>query len=182
MRASVDGLGTATSLAHALPAVYQEDDFTMRFVGAFDAVLAPVLLSLDTIDAYLDPRLAPPDFLPWLAGWLGLEIDENWDDEQARRMIGSAVELFRWQGTRRGVQALVLAWTGLLPDALEVVDTGGATWSPVPQSEPPGDPTPELVVRLRIAPQDAPDLPRLRRFLATTAPAEVPVRVELLPV
>lgn len=180
MRGHIDDLATPTSLAHALPAVFQEDEFTVRFVRAFDDVLAPLYLSLDTVDAYLDPDLTPPDFLPWLGGWVGLELDENWDEDQARRLVASATRLFALQGTVAGVRALVLAWTGLPPDALEVVDSGGTSWSPAPLSEPPGDAIPELVVRLRIAPDERPDVTRLRRFVERTAPAQVRVRVELL--
>lgn len=180
MRGHVEDLTPPTSLAHALPAVFQEDDFTVRFVRAFDDVLAPVYLSMDTIDAYLDPDLTPSDFLPWLAGWVGLDLDENWTDDQARRLIATATRLFALQGTVAGVRALVLAWTDLPPQALEIVDSGGTAWSPAPLSDPPGDEVPELVVRLRIGRDERPDLERLRRFVQRTAPAQVPVRIELL--
>lgn len=180
MRGHIDGLPTPASLAHALPAVFQDDDFTMRFVRAFDDVLAPLFLTLDTVDAYLDPALTPVDFLPWLGGWVGLDLDENWSDEQARRLVSSATSLFAWQGTVAGVEALVMAWTGLSADALEITDSGGTSWSPAPLSEPPGHEVPELVVRLHIAPDEQPDVARLRRFVAQTSPAQVRVRVELL--
>ena len=179
MRGHIDDLTTPTSLVHALPAVFQED-FTVRFVRAFDDVLAPLFLSIDTVDSYLDPALTPVDFLPWLGGWVGLDLDENWSEEQARRLVATATRLFALQGTVAGVRALVLAWTGLAPDALEVLDSGGTTWSPAPLSAPPGEEVPELVVRLRIAPDEQPDVPRLRRFVERTTPAHVRVRVELL--
>src|SRR4051812_4883430 len=88
-RGTVAGLASPHSLAAALPALYQEDDrasthpnMAQRFTSAFDELLAPVFLCLDNVDAYLDPMLAPPDFVDWLAGWLGLDLDENWPLER----------------------------------------------------------------------------------------------------
>lgn len=182
MRAHVPGLHMATSLAHSMPAVFQQDEFTVQFVSAFDDVLAPVLQTLDCVDAYLDPDLTPPDFLPWLAGWVGLAIDENWTEEQTRRLVRSATELFSWQGTVHGVHALVTAWTGLAPDAMEIFDSGASTWSGLPWAEPPGDPEPEVVVRLHITREEEPDVVRLRRFVERLSPAEVRVRIELVPI
>ena len=53
-------------LADALPALFQEDGFTQRFMSAFDAALAPVFATLDNLPTYFDPWLTPPDFLEWL--------------------------------------------------------------------------------------------------------------------
>ena len=71
-------------LGERLPALYQEDSFTQRLLAAMDQVLAPVLGSLDSLDAYLDPSLAPEDFLHWLAGWLGFALDESWPLERSK--------------------------------------------------------------------------------------------------
>ena len=61
-----------------LPALYQEDEFAQRWTSGLDVVLAPIFHSMDNIEAYLDPRLAPADFLDWLASWMGLVADETW--------------------------------------------------------------------------------------------------------
>ena len=58
--------------------MYQDDSFALGFTAALDEVLAPVFNSLDNLDSYLDPELSPEDFLDWLAGWLGLVLDEDW--------------------------------------------------------------------------------------------------------
>ena len=69
MRGAVPGLPTPHPIGLALPALYLDDGFTQRFTAGLDEVLAPVLLTLDCLDAYLDLELAPPDFLDWLAGY-----------------------------------------------------------------------------------------------------------------
>src|SRR4029453_7641000 len=72
MRATAAGLATPPPIGEHLPALFQEDEFAQRFVGALDEVLAPVFAVLDCLDAYLDPWLAPPDFVDWLADWVAL--------------------------------------------------------------------------------------------------------------
>ena len=59
-------------LAPTLPALLQEDAFLTRFTAGLDDVLAPVVATLDSLDSYVDPALAPEDFLDWLAGWVAL--------------------------------------------------------------------------------------------------------------
>src|ERR1700736_4021559 len=99
MRAAVSGLTSPHPLGPALPAVYQEDDFTQRWMAGFDEVLAPVLCTLDNLDVYFDPDLAPHDFVAWLAGWVGLAVEDTWTSEALRRVVEQAVELYRWRGT-----------------------------------------------------------------------------------
>src|SRR4030088_409600 len=96
---------TPHPLASYLPAIYHEDGLYLRFVSAFDTALAPVFARLDNLDAYLDPRLTPPDFLEWLAGWVGFALDERWPLEKRRAFVLHAVDLYRRRGTVRGLEA-----------------------------------------------------------------------------
>src|SRR5215218_8802780 len=59
------------SLRHGLPAVYQDSDFAMRFVGALEQVLDPIHATLDGLHHHLDPDHAPRGFLDLLCAWLG---------------------------------------------------------------------------------------------------------------
>lgn len=180
MRAAIPDLPTPHPLGYALPAVYQDDDFTMRFVAAFDHVVAPILMTLDNLDAYLDPALTPPDFLPWLSGWVGLDPDRNWSVPQQRRLIARAVDLWQWRGTRRGLLALVTAFAGVDPDAVEIRDSGGVDWSQAPVSPVPGSPSPTVRVRVTVDDPDEVDRDRLERLVATAVPAETEATVEVL--
>lgn len=179
MRGMVDGLPNPHQLISGLPAVYRDDEFTSRFVSAFDEVLAPVLSTLDNLDAYLDPDLCPPDFLPWLAGWVELELDGNWSLAQQRRLVATAVELARWHGTRRGVVELVCRYTGVEPDAVEVVDSGGVTWSLTPGRAAPESGEPRVTVRVRVPDPGGVDAARLERLVRRAVPAHVACTVDV---
>ncbi len=178
MRGLVDDLPNPNPLVTALPAPFQGQPFTERFLSAFDDAVAPILLTLDTMDAYLDPALTPPDFLPWLAGWVGLELDENWSLHQQRRMVGQAVELLRWRGTRRGTSSLIEDYLGISADRIEIEDTGGVAWSPTPDADPPGSAPPSVRVRVRVG-EDEIDVRRLERLVAAAIPAHVAWEIEV---
>ena len=67
-RGAVDGLRSRMPIGPSLPAVYHGDDFCQRLTTVFDDALSPVVTTLDCFDAFLDPALAPADFVEWLAG------------------------------------------------------------------------------------------------------------------
>jgi phage tail-like protein len=90
MRAAVPGLGHPHPLGLSLPALFQEDDFAQRLCAALDEVTAPVISTLDCIDAYFDPFLAPDDFLAWLSGWVAVALDEAWTEERRRLLVSTA--------------------------------------------------------------------------------------------
>ena len=50
-------------LRDGLPALYQDGDFGMRFVGALEELLDPIVAMLDALPAHFDPDLAPRDIL-----------------------------------------------------------------------------------------------------------------------
>src|SRR5215217_1866979 len=64
-------------LRGGLPALYQDGDFGMRFVGALEELLDPIVAVLDGLPYHFDPNFAPPDILDLLAAWLGVDLDET---------------------------------------------------------------------------------------------------------
>lgn len=178
MRTGIRGLPTPHPIADRLPAVYLDDRFTPRFTAALDEVLAPVFAILDGLPGYLDPRLAPPDFLDWLAGWVALEIDESWTPRQRRELVANAVELHRWRGTRRGLAAHVRLLTG---GEVEIADSGGCSSSGRPGGPLPGDSPARAVVRVRVPDPESVDRQRLRATVAASVPAHVAITVDVLP-
>lgn len=177
MRAAVPGLETPHPLGLAMPGIYHDDDFCQRFLAGFDEVLAPVFCTLDNLDAYFDPALAPEDFVDWLAAWVGIALDENWSVERRRALVAQAAELYRWRGTRRGLAAHVAVYTGSEP---EVVDSGGCVWSPVPGGEVPGAWPPQVTVRVRVPDPAAVDLRRIEAIVAAAKPAHVAHVIEVV--
>jgi phage tail-like protein len=177
MRGLVEGLPNPHAIVQFLPGLLQEDAFVQRLVAGLDDVLAPILLSLDNLDAYLDPATAPPDFLEWLGEWVGIAFDENWPLDQQRALVAGAVDLFHWRGTVRGLSAHVALYTGVEPD---IEETGGCSWSPNPNSDLPGHAEPSLIIRVQLSNRNDVDVSRLNRIVSASKPAHIPHRVEIL--
>jgi phage tail-like protein len=146
MRGTPSGFGTAYPLAALLPAVFQEDDLLMRFTAAIDELLAPAISSLDCLAAYVDPALAPPDYLGWLAAWVGIELDETWPVERQREAVAQAVGLHRHRGTLAGLRDQVELASG---GEVEISESGGVTWSLEPTGRQTVEAPAEITVTVR---------------------------------
>lgn len=184
MRGIVGELTSAAPLALQLPAVLQDDDFAQRFVSAFDVALAPIIATLDDLDAYVDPRLAPEDFVEWLAGWVGLDVGtefaSGWDLPTRREVVAGAVAGFRRDATAGGVRDAVLRVTG---GEVHVSESGGAAWSATPGAALPGDSGASLHVRVVADGEPEVGLDMLRRrverLVGAMKPAHVVATVEV---
>jgi phage tail-like protein len=176
MRALVEGLETPHPIGLQLPGLFHDDDFTQRFCSALDEVLSPIFLTLDAIEAYVDPWLAPDDFLQWVSEWVGMPIDPDLPDDRKRALVAKAAVLYGWSGTAKGIADLVETYSGVRP---EVEDSGGVSWSGVPGGEVPGTDEMKVTVRLRLDKPDSIDVSRIERLLAGVIPAHVVTTVEV---
>jgi phage tail-like protein len=176
-RGLVAGLATPHPLGKQLPGLYQDDAFAQRFTSALDEVLAPVLNSIDTIEAYFDPGVAPDDFVDWLGSWLGLALDEDWPPERRRAFVAQASSLYAIRGTVRGLAEHLRLVTG---GEVEIEESGGTAWSTTPAAGLPGRPGFEMVVRLRIDEPAAFDRTTLDAIVTAAKPAHVMHRVEIV--
>ncbi|RPI58995.1 MAG: hypothetical protein EHM56_00215 [Chloroflexi bacterium] len=102
-----------------LPALYQEDDLMGRFLMLFDSFWLPIEGQIDALPFYFDPRLAPAGLLPWLASWIDLVLDERWPEDRRRRLLLSAVSLYRKRGTRQGLEEMLEIYAGCRPEIVE---------------------------------------------------------------
>jgi phage tail-like protein len=177
MRGTVPGLPTAVPLSAMLPGIYQEDPFTVRFVSGFDDVLAPILSTLDCLPAYFDPALAPEDFLGWLAGWVGLELDESWPVSRQRAAIAHAAQMYRMRGTVAGLRDNLEVLTG---GRVRIADNGGVAWSLTPGAEFPGQDHPRLAVRVTVDDPAAVSVSAVDAVVSAAKPAHVVHRVEVV--
>jgi phage tail-like protein len=171
------GAITPHPLADLLPALFQEDGFSLRLCAALDDVLVPALVDLDCLESYFDPALTPPDFLDWLAGWVGLSLDQNWSDSQRRALVAKAGELYRWQGTLRGLVEHLRLYAGVEP---VVDDSGGSSWSAVPGGVVPGRAEPEIHVRVVVEADSAITERQLEAIVVACKPAHVRHRIEIV--
>ncbi|HLX34145.1 MAG TPA: phage tail protein [Candidatus Limnocylindrales bacterium] len=175
MRGVVGELRSPQPLIVYLPGLYQEDDLARALTGAFDDAYAPVLSTIDNLAAYLDPALTPVDFLDWLAGWVGLVLDETWPIERRRAIVAVASQIYRRRGTAAGLSMQLKLLTA---GDVAVSDSGGATWSKSPGSKPPGDASYTLSVRVKPAKKESIDAAKLDALVAAAKPAHVTHTVE----
>lgn len=132
--ATVDQLTTAKPMVAApestgegffiqyLPSLYREDFFAQRFLGIFDDLWLPLEKVVASLAALFDPRETPEHFLPWLASWVDLVLDERWPLVRRRLLVREAAELFRWRGTKRGLKRYLEIYTGVEPLIVENTD------------------------------------------------------------
>ena len=105
-----------------LPAIFAEGEqssFLARYLLIFETILDEYDRILDNLHAYFAPDLAPEEFLPWLASWIGLTLDEGWPVERRRSVLSRAMDLHRWRGTVRGMREHVDLFTGVAPEIVE---------------------------------------------------------------
>ena len=176
-RGLVRGLSSPHPLGDTLPALYQEDDFTQRFVSAFDAALAPIFATLDNFPSYLDPWLAPEDFLEWLGSWFGIVLDESWSLARRRALITRAFEFYRMRGTASGLQEQMEVLTG---GKVELHETGGVASSTTAGGALPGSPNFALLVRVTVDDPATIDQNRLDTLVRAAKPAHVTHKVEVV--
>ncbi len=83
----------------------------MRFIGALETLLDPIVAVLDALPAHFDPDFAPRDVLDLMAAWLGVDLDESQELKHQREMVRRSAELGRQRGTvkraRAGARALL---------------------------------------------------------------------------
>src|SRR5262249_34062983 len=91
-----------------LPAIYREaspcGDFLARFLSLSETLFSGLEGTIEGLSIFFDPAVVPSEFLPWLAGWLALELDEEWDERKKRQAIARAFESYGWRGTARGLR------------------------------------------------------------------------------
>lgn len=158
-----------------LPALYGEDDFAMRLVSAFEAVLDPIVATLDNLAHHFDPAYAPRDVLELLTEWLALERDELRSGEERRRIVQRAPELMRLRGTRAGLElALELAFPGV---PFRIEDAGGVSWSLDPDGRGKEHPTSFVVYCDMPLPENR--LAAVARLIEQAKPAHVSHRLRV---
>ena len=176
VRTAVPRLPSPHPLGGFLPALLQEDPFAIAFVSGLDEVLSAALWSLDNLEAYIDPGVAPEDFVDWLAGWLAIELDETWSEDRKRALVRQAAEIHRTRGTVAGLRAHLELVTG---GTVEIVETGGAAWSQTSGASMPGEPEPRMTIRVSVEDTRSVDARGLQRLVTAAKPAHVSHALEI---
>lgn len=178
-RGTVIGLPVQRPIVHALPSIYQGHLFLDQFTAGLDEVWAADHCDLDCLHAYVDPAVAPADFVHWLGGWVGLGLDEDWSEDRRRRLVAAAVDMFAKRGTVAGLRREIELYT----DGVAHVDDPGSTvtsampGSSFDQVEHVRDRTVRVVVD--VADATTVNWNGLQEIIRNAIPAHLPVDVEL---
>jgi phage tail-like protein len=90
-----------------LPGIYQEDEFTRRFLRIFDHMLALIEDHATALPHQFDPALAGPVMVDVIAAWLtGPELPRL-PDHVRRALLREYAPLWRRRGTKEGLRRLV---------------------------------------------------------------------------
>lgn len=118
-------------LAEQLPRALAADDFTRRFLRPFEQMGGDVRRRVDELGYLIDPGVAPPAHLRWLASWFGRTLDDAVPEAQQRVAAHLAGPALPWRSTVRGLRILVESYTGA---PATVTDSGGVylrgEWQP----------------------------------------------------
>jgi len=118
-RLALDDPTLAAALS-ALPADIRGTGQLHRFLRAAAAPLDLIRSSAEALRDLHDVDVAPPDFLPLLASWLGWEIDGTLPVYEQRNEVKFAPRLYRTVGTVDSLRRLVTRYTGWYTRAAEM--------------------------------------------------------------
>ncbi len=98
----------ARSWIQYLPGIYQDSDeenadFLKRFLLIQQHLRSTIEERLNYLHEFFDPRITPEGFLPWLASWLALGLQESWSEDRRREIIRRAPDLYKKRGTAAGL-------------------------------------------------------------------------------
>lgn len=108
-----------------LPAIYQtggREDFLGRFLGMFEAVYQDFEERIADSAKQLNPMTAEPEFLRWLAKWIGISNAHLWQEERLRLLLDGIVRKNLIRGTREYTEHMISTFTGERPFILEYGD------------------------------------------------------------
>ena len=102
-----------------LPALYYDDELMGHLLMLFESFWGPINRQIDHLDTYFDPKMTPAEFLPWLASWADMTLDERWSEDRQRRLLNSMAVLHRKRGTKAGLDMYLEIFTGEKPLIVE---------------------------------------------------------------
>jgi phage tail-like protein len=125
-----------TYLEH-LPAIYDAEstcgDLLMRLLSLLEAMFGAVESETADLSRLFDVDAVPREFLGWLAGWLALDLNEDWDAAKKRDLIRRAFSLYSRRGTVEGLRESLRLFAGV--DVIIEEPIINAAWWALPAIE-----------------------------------------------
>ncbi len=113
----------AESWIDHLPQIYRKSDskdrFLERYLGIFQTLYEEVEGEIERISEKFDPECAESGFLEWLADWLDISDCSLWEESKLRRLLLSAMSLYRGRGTKESLSKAIELYTGEKPFIIE---------------------------------------------------------------
>ena len=133
---AVRGAAAGGWLVDQLPGCFAGDDFLRRFMALFQELADGLRRRIDGIDHAVDASVAPPVFVRWMGGWLGVtSIDPSLPVHRQRDLVNGFGARLVQRGTRAGLkEALEL----VTDEPVDVRDPGAIVRDGDPQ--PPAGP------------------------------------------
>lgn len=124
-RAAYPGHGLLRHLPRTLWRDPRAEDFLHRYLMPPAAMLDLWGAVSDRRQRLLNPHAAPPEWLDWLASFIGLGMQPCWPEQARRQMIAEAARLFRGRGTLWSLKRMLEILTGAQVLVLEKFRTRG---------------------------------------------------------
>jgi phage tail-like protein len=124
-----------------LPPIFSESSqsrlFSARFLSLFECLFSEVEGSISNLATLFGPAAVPAEWLPWLAGWLAVDLKEDWDNARKRQTISEAFQTYAWRGTAVGLRQALSRFAGVEARIEEPI-LNSAWWSlPSDETAPP---------------------------------------------
>ncbi len=100
-----------------LPAIYQQQDFTYRYLSIFTAMEQDLEEKIEKVERQLDPMNASGEMLRYLALWLCADRGEG--DRELRNRLPGVLEEYETMYTPRGIARSARRLSGELPWIIE---------------------------------------------------------------
>jgi phage tail-like protein len=179
--------GPRSRFLDLLPGIFgegEEADFLGRYLLIYETILDGFDQLIAGLPDRFDSSVAPEPFLPWLASWVGLVLDEGWPVARRRAVLARAMELHRWRGTVRGLREHLQLYTGYTPEIIEQstgMTLGAKTQLGYETILGRGDRPHHFSVVLRVPDPAAFDRARLRTIVEAQRPAHTTYSLFILP-
>lgn len=106
-----------STLRHYLPPIFGHDpvqrELLDRMLSLFQSFYGDVEMEIAMLSRLFDPESAPAEWLPWLAGWLDLQLDETWPEKKQRKEIAMALREYARRGTLSGLKEVLSRHAGV---------------------------------------------------------------------
>ena len=89
----------------------EADPTLPRLLLMLQHVMSSVGDQIEGLPALTNPSEVDARLLPWLASWVGFDLDESLPAHQQRELVRRAIRLMRTRGTRAGIEEMVRVLT-----------------------------------------------------------------------